>query len=121
MTGGRAPKRAGDRFERDVVAYLVANSYPYAERAYGAGRPDDRGDVDGVPGWTLQLKAEQRLDVAGALDSAERQRGDRLHGYAAAILKRRNKPVAAAYVVMTLETFAAIAGEANPRKGLHNG
>lgn len=120
VSGGRGPKRAGDNFERAVVAYLVANSYPYAERAYGAGRPDDRGDIDGVPGWTLQCKAEQRYDLAGALDAAERQRGDRLHGYAAAILKRRNKPTGAAYVVMSLETFAAIAGESLPRESLHN-
>lgn len=115
MTGGRAPKRAGDRFERDVVAFLVARGYGYAERAYGAGRPDDRGDIDGLPGWIIQCKAEKTLDVAGALRAAETQCPDHLH-YPAAICKRKGHPIGAAYVVMSLETFAAIAGETAPRK-----
>jgi hypothetical protein len=110
MAGGRAPKAAGDRFERDVVSYLVAHGYPYAERAYGAGRPDDHGDIDGLPGWVLQCRAEQRMNLAGALDAAHVQLRDHMH-YAAAILKRRNHSTGEAYVVMTLETFAAIAGD----------
>jgi hypothetical protein len=110
VSGGRGPKRAGDRFERDVVAYLLTHGYPYVERAYGAGRPDDRGDLDGLPGWVIQCKAEKILDPAGALRAAERQCPDHLH-HPAAILKRRNYPTGQAYVVMTLETFAAIASE----------
>jgi hypothetical protein len=113
MTGGRRPKQAGDRFERDVVAYLVAHGYPYVERAYGAGRPDDRGDLDGLPGWVVQVRATKRQDLAGALGDAERQRRDHLE-LAAAILKRRNHSTGQAYVVMTLETFAAVAGEVWP-------
>ena len=56
------------------------------------------------------------LDVAGAVSrAAERQRPDRLH-YAAAICKRRNHSTGDAYVVVTLETFAAIAGDvSHPR------
>jgi hypothetical protein len=110
MTGGRAPKQAGDRFERDVVAYLRDHGHVYAERCYGAGRPDDRGDIDGLPGWVIQVKAERRLDIGTALTAAEAQRRDRLQ-YAAAICKRRNHPTGDAYVVVSLETFAAIAGD----------
>jgi hypothetical protein len=110
MAGGISPRRAGDRFERDVVRFLVANGYPYAERSYGAGRPDDRGDIDGLPGWIIQCRANRELDVGGALASAERQTPDRFH-FAAAICKRRNHGTADAYVVMSLATFAAIAGD----------
>jgi hypothetical protein len=114
MPGGAAPRRKGADFERDVVSFLVANGYPYAERAYGAGRPDDRGDIDGLPGWILQCKAHKELDVGAALLAAERQCPDHLH-WPAAICKRVGHPVRQAYVVMSLATFAAIAGTAPPR------
>lgn len=112
MTGGRAPKRAGDAWERAVVAYLREHGYPYADRAYGAGRADDRGDIDGVAGWVLQCKATREVDVAAALAAAERQLQalpDRRFNLAAGIVKRRNHSTGEAYVVMTLATFAVVA------------
>lgn len=41
-------KRKGSAFERDVVACLRENGFPYAGRSYGAGWPEDVGDVDGL-------------------------------------------------------------------------
>jgi hypothetical protein len=57
VTGGRLPKRKGDIFERAVAGYLRCPGFPRAERGYGAGRPDDRGDIDGVPGFVIEVKA----------------------------------------------------------------
>ena len=39
-------KIKGSQYERDVVKWLRSMGYPCAERAYGAGRHDDVGDID---------------------------------------------------------------------------
>ena len=64
MTGGSAPKRKGSSFERDVVHYLQEHGFTDAERAYGAGRPEDIGDVVGIPGATIECKAAKSIDLA---------------------------------------------------------
>jgi hypothetical protein len=107
-TNGRAMKAKGSAFERDVVAYLKANGHPYAERHYGAGRPEDVGDIDGIPGWTVECKAHKALALAGWTDEAERERVNGRQPFAAVIAKRRNKPTADAYVIVSLEQFARL-------------
>jgi len=104
-------KRKGSTYELAVAAFLRANGFPYAERSYGAGRPDDVGDVDGVVGWTLECKAHRTIDLAGFIDEAERERANARQPFAAAIVKRKNKPVSSSYVVMSLETFAELVGD----------
>jgi Holliday junction resolvase len=54
MSGSRS-RNKGARAERDVVAYLRANGFPYAERRLSGG-VDDRGDVAGVPGLVIEVK-----------------------------------------------------------------
>ena len=104
-------KVKGSQFERDVVAYLRANGHQYAERAYGAGRPDGRGDIDGIPGWTLELKNHRALELSAWQDEAERERENGRRRFAAVVFKRRNKPVADAYVLLSLSTFAELLAE----------
>jgi len=72
---GRAMKARGSAFERDVAQYLRDHGHRYVERAYGAGRSDDRGDLDGLPRWTVEVKACRALDLAGWCDEAKRQQG----------------------------------------------
>jgi len=102
--------RKGAQFERDVVEFFRANGHPHVERAYGAGRPDDVGDLDGVPGWALELKNHQKLAFAGWLDEAEVERVNARARFAAVIAKRRGKSAGQSYVVMTLATFADLLG-----------
>ncbi|MGO8870936.1 MAG: hypothetical protein ACLQPH_05945 [Acidimicrobiales bacterium] len=109
-----AERRKGSQFERDVVAFLRANGHPYAERAYGAGRPDDRGDVDGIPGWTLELKNCQRLDLAGWCSEASSEAANARRPRWSVIFKRRNRPTADAYVLLDLATFAELLSEETP-------
>jgi len=109
MTSPQA--RKGSQFERDVVAYLQAHGHPYAERHYGSGRPDDVGDIDGVVGWTLELKNHKAMDLAGWADEAERERVNGRQSFAAVIAKRRNRPSGDAYVVMSLDTLARLLAE----------
>src|SRR5487761_1143000 len=67
MTAG---KRRGSAFESAVVAFLAEHGFPAAERRVMGGTRD-RADVAGIPGWTLELKAEHSLDLAGALTEAK--------------------------------------------------
>ena len=109
MTSPQA--RKGATFERAVVEYLRGAGLPYVERAYGAGRPDDVGDIDGLPGWTIEVKNHQRLDLAGWVDEAEVERANGRQRFAAVVAKRRGKSTGSAYVVMTLATFAELLAE----------
>jgi len=107
-TNGKSMKAKGSAFERAVCDYLRANGHPYAERHYGAGRPEDVGDIDGIPGWTLECKNCKALDLAGWSNEAEHERQHGRQRFAAVIAKRRNKPTADAYVVLSLDTFARL-------------
>jgi hypothetical protein len=102
-------RRKGSTFELAIVAYLRDHGHPHAERAYGAGRPDDRGDIDGLAGWTLEAKNHKTMDLAGWCDEAraEASNGPGSHWWAV-IAKRRNRPVSDAYVVMPLSQFAEL-------------
>jgi hypothetical protein len=101
-------RRKGTQFERDVVAYLRDHGFPYAERHYGAGRPNDVGDIDGIVGWTLEVKNCRAIELGGWMTEAEVERQNGRQQHAAVIAKRRNRPVGDAYVVMTLTSFAAL-------------
>jgi hypothetical protein len=59
-----AAKRKGSQAERDVVAWLKANGFPYADRRV-AGATLDKGDISGVLGVTIDIKNHARLDLAG--------------------------------------------------------
>ena len=65
-----AAKRKGSQAERDVVAWLKANGYPYADRRV-AGATLDKGDISGVLGVTIEIKNHARLDLAGWLAELE--------------------------------------------------
>ena len=106
MTSPQA--RKGASFERDVVRYLRDHGHPHVERAYGAGRADDRGDLDGIPGWCFELKNHARLDLAGWTNELHREQGHARASYGCLIVKRRGHPPADAYVVMNLEQFARL-------------
>jgi hypothetical protein len=111
VTGGSGPKRKGSSFERDIVVFLQAHGFPFAERSYGAGRPGDVGDIDGLPGFVIEAKACRSIDLAGWVDEAETERTNARQPFAIVIAKRRNRPTGAAYAVMTLESFARLVGD----------
>lgn len=48
-------KRMGYEFEVDSVGFLI-DEYPEAERNGNRYGNKDRGDIGGIPGWTLQCK-----------------------------------------------------------------
>lgn len=68
----------------------------------------DKGDLFGVPGWTIQCKDTARLDLAGAVDDAIEQARNARTAFAVAIVKRRRRGVGDAYAVMTLAQWATL-------------
>lgn len=110
-TNGRAMKAKGSQFEPDVCTFLREHGFPHAERHYGAGQPDDVGDIDGVVGWTLEVKNCKGIDLAGWSDETEAERVNGRQPFAAVIAKRRNRPTADAYVILTLATIACLLAE----------
>lgn len=110
MTSPQA--RKGSSFEREVAAFLNAHGFPYAERSYGAGRPQDVGDLDGVPGICFEVKNCSKLELAGWVDEAEGERINARALFGIVVAKRRRKPVADAYVVLPLAQMAALLVEA---------
>ena len=100
-------KRKGDRFELDVVDALRRAGIEGAERALGAGRRDDRGDIFGIPGMVLQAKNVARMDLPGWMRDAARQAGnDRTDLYAVVHKRHGVADAAQAWVTMPLHVFA---------------
>lgn len=117
-TSGRPMKVRGSQFERSVAGYLLSHGHPHVERSYGAGRPDDAGDLDGLPRWTVEVKACRAMDLAGWMDEARREQANAASAYGAVVAKRRGKAVEHAYVVLTLADWARLLGEMEGAHGV---
>ena len=101
-------KIKGTRFESDVVQFLQANGYPFAERRALAGTVD-KGDVTGLgPDWVIECKAVREITLSSFVDEAEVERVNAGATYGVAVVKRRGKNVAQAYAVMPLEKFVEL-------------
>ena len=49
-------KRKGDSAERELAHLLSDLLGTTIRRKLGAGRKDDEGDLEGIPGWTVEVK-----------------------------------------------------------------
>jgi hypothetical protein len=106
-------KAKGTRFESAVAAYLKL-WFPHCERRALRG-VNDGGDLAGLP-LTVECKATRQIDLAGALNEAKAaaaRNGDDLY---AAVIKRRNHPVAEAYAVVPLKFLAALLRDLEGRR-----
>lgn len=103
-----AAKRKGSAYERECVAFLKANGHPNAERAYGAGRRDDVGDIDGIEDLTIECKNQKALALAAWMEELATEQANKRTRFGCLFIKRRNRGVADSYVVMSLEQFASL-------------
>tara|TARA_R110000782_G_scaffold178974_1_gene269809 strand:- start:56 stop:406 length:351 start_codon:yes stop_codon:yes gene_type:complete len=97
-------KQKGTAFETAVVRYLSAETGAWVERRALAGA-EDKGDLIGdgcLSEWCLELKDHKQINLAGFVDEAEVEGRNAGSKWFAAIVKRRNKGVKDAYVVMPL-------------------
>lgn len=94
-------KRKGSQYERDVVKWLRSSGFACAERAYGAGRQDDVGDIDGIDGVVVECKNEKKIDLAGYLKELD---NEMIHADAETgvvlVKKRGTTNVSESYAVM---------------------
>jgi len=93
-----------------VYRGLCRGADPSAARAYGAGRPDDVGDVTGVDGFCVEVKCHRALDLAGWADEASREAVNAGAGIVGVVVaKRQRRPAENAYAVLRLTDFATLA------------
>jgi hypothetical protein len=102
-------KIRGTRWESQVRDYLVAAGFVGVERRALDGNKD-RGDLLGIPLWTLEAKDEARITLAGYMDEARAEAKNAGTPYFAAIVKRRRKGTGEAYAVMPLELLTRFMG-----------
>ncbi len=81
-------KRKGSAAELAVAKWLNANGFPLARRA-AAGWTQDRGDIDGVPDLTVEVKNEKRIDLPGYIRELEAEMMHRDTQLGVVMVKRR--------------------------------
>lgn len=105
-----AQKAKGDRWERACVEFLRSAGLE-VERAYGAGRPDDVGDIDGISWLAVSCKDHQTLRFSQWLDEVQEQAVAARKGHAVVIAKCARRATGDAYAVMRLRDFADLVAE----------
>lgn len=113
-----ASRQKGTSFETAVVRWLQDHGFPNVERRALRGKRD-AGDIAGLPGWVLECKATKVIDLAGACDEARRESllasawpvENIVPPMWSVVVKRRNRNVSDAYVVMPLYQFTEVLKE----------
>ena len=101
-------KAKGSQWERDVAKYFNERGYLEVERRYGAGNTLDKGDINGVKDTVVEAKNWAKISLAAIMDETLVEQKNAKKRFGIAVIKRRNKNVKDAYVVMTLEQFVDI-------------
>ena len=95
-------KAKGTLFERGVADFLRdCGVFPSCERAPRWGSVD-KGDLVNTGPFCFELKATKSIDLAGFITEAEVECQNAGKDYPIVVVKRRQKPISASYVVMTL-------------------
>ena len=81
-------KRKGSAAEPAVAKWLRKLGWIHAERSR-AGWQDDRGDIDGMPGVCIEVKAEKKIDIPGYLRELEVEIAHAKAWTGTVIIKRR--------------------------------
>ena len=107
---GRASKRKGDSFERELAAFFRMNGIAEVGRAplSGGGNVNMSGGADliGTPGIFVEAKRTERLNVRDALRQAEANIVKSGSPESPVVITRRNREATEdALVVMRLKLF----------------
>ena len=97
-------KQRGTAFESMIVAHLKDNGFPYAERRALAGALD-KGDITGLPGVMLEIKACKTLKLSEWMDEVRVEKKNAAAQVGVCVVKRRNHGAGRAYVVMEFDDF----------------
>lgn len=102
LDGGR-----GKRTEAEVAAFLSA-ALETTVRPVVQGGAKDRGDLEGLPDFAVQVKDHERQNFSEWLDDVDDQRREAAELFGVVIARRRGRPLGQAYAVLTLDTFVRI-------------
>ena len=101
-------KRKGSAAELAVAKWLRKLGWIHAERSR-AGWQDDRGDIDGMPGVCVEVKAEKKIDIPGYLRELEVEMENAKAWTGTVIIKRRGSTnVDDWYAVMPAKVWAEL-------------
>ena len=101
-------KRKGSAAELAVAKWLRKLGWIHAERSR-AGWTDDRGDIDGMPGVCIEVKAEKKFDLPGYLRELEVEMENAKAWTGTVIIKRRGSMnVDDWYAVMPAKIWAEL-------------
>lgn len=112
-------KRKGTAAETAVCAFLRTAGFPYAERLALQGNKD-RGDVTGIPGVVLEVKAEQTYQFSGWLAEAKVEKENAGADFGIVVAKPRMVGVTRTgdwMAIMRLEDYAKLIDQAGVRDG----
>jgi len=105
-------KQKGSEWERQIVKYLRAEGWIGAERTR-AGWQDDRGDIDGVVGVTIEAKNQKVMNLAGWVDELVNEMANGRNLVGAVVHKRRGvTEVGRCYATMPMQVFVNLLKEA---------
>lgn len=111
------PKRKGDTAEREISTALEVELGLPVRRKLGAGRQDDAGDLDGLPGVCAQVKNYRDVTRAinESLSELPSQVANASADYGVAFIRR---PGGRWIAVMEIEGWCAMYREALPHGSL---
>jgi hypothetical protein len=98
-------KAKGSKWELDVARYFNERGFPDVERRYGAGATLDKGDINGVKDTVVEAKNWAKITLSTIMDEALVEQKNAKKRFGISVIKRRNRNVKEAYVVMTLEQW----------------
>jgi hypothetical protein len=98
-------KAKGSKWELDVAKYFNERGFPDVERRYGAGATLDKGDINGVKDTVVEAKNWAKISLSTIMDEALVEQKNAKKRFGISVIKRRNRNVKEAYVVMTLEQW----------------
>lgn len=108
--GGASRRRKGHDWEREVAALFRSVGYPEARRGWQARSGTDDPDIVGVPGYWIECRCRDYINIPAALRKAltDRKATDASkRGWIAVVAKRthrisKNDPVPGKFVAMLL-------------------
>lgn len=113
------PKNKGTAGESAVVAYLRTAGFPYAERlALQGGK--DRGDITGIPGIVIEVKAVQEYAFNGWLSEARVERDNAGADFGLVVAKPRMVGTTRTrqwYALMYAYDYLALLSQASKESG----
>jgi hypothetical protein len=103
-------KAKGDRAELEVSRILSDQLGTTVRRKLGAGRTDDEGDLEGLPGWCIEVKnyADITRAVREGLDDCSTEQANSGLPFGVALIRR---PGGRWFAAMTIEQFSAVVRE----------